>query len=82
MLGKRAPTIKKNKRFPSEETQISEQSSGFENRKTAQRERCFLYYKDAHSTKNLTSKGPGGTWLKRQNQIYDNCDVDLSNCGP
>lgn len=58
MLEKIKPAIKKkNKSFSREETQISEWSCGFGNRKIAKRERCFSYYKEAQSTKNLPSKG-------------------------
>ena len=58
ILEKRKPTIKKkNKSFTGEETQISEWSCRFGNRKIAKRERCFSYYREAQSTENLTSKG-------------------------
>lgn len=58
MLEKIKPAIKKkNKSFSREETQISEWSCGFGNRKIAKCERCFSYYREAQSTKNLPSKG-------------------------
>lgn len=58
MLEKRKPAIKKkNKSFSREETQISEWSCGFGNRKIAKLEGCFLYYREVQSTKSLTNKG-------------------------
>lgn len=58
MLEKRKPAIKKkNKSFSREETQISEWSAGFGNRKIAKPEGCFSYYREALSTRNLTSRG-------------------------
>lgn len=82
MLEKRKPAIKKkNKSFSREETQISEWSCGFGNRKRAKREGCFSYYREALSTKSHTSKGLS-KHVRRQNQVYDNADLDLSHGGP
>jgi hypothetical protein len=69
MLEQREPAIKKSKSFPREETQISEWSSGFGNRKIAKCERCFSYYREAQSTKNLTSKSLSRAYYKTKSSL-------------
>lgn len=69
MLEQRKPAIKK-KSFSGEETQISEWHRGFGNRKTARRERCFSYYREAQSTRNLPSRALSRACYKTKPSLW------------
>lgn len=79
MLEKRKPAIKKkNKSFSREETQISEWSCGFGNRKTAKPEDVFHITEKLCLPKISQAEVLVGHII-RQHQVYDNEDLDFNS---